>query len=34
VTHFGPGEALAAYFSGRTDVRFGGAQRLITATVI
>jgi methyltransferase (TIGR00027 family) len=33
VTHFGPGEALATYFSGRTDVRLGGAQRLIAATV-
>jgi methyltransferase (TIGR00027 family) len=33
VTHFGPGEALATYFSGRTDVQLGGAQRLIAATV-
>jgi methyltransferase (TIGR00027 family) len=33
VTHFGPGETLATYCSGRTDVRLGGAQRLISATV-
>jgi methyltransferase (TIGR00027 family) len=34
ITHFGPEEAIRAYFPGRGDVRFGGAQRLITATVV
>jgi methyltransferase (TIGR00027 family) len=29
----GPQEALAAYFKGREDVRLGGAQRLVAATV-
>jgi methyltransferase (TIGR00027 family) len=33
VVHFGPEEARSMYFSGRTDVRFGGAQRLIAASV-
>ncbi len=33
VDHFGPDEARATYFPGRDDVRFGGAQRLVTATV-
>jgi methyltransferase (TIGR00027 family) len=33
IEHFGPKEALAAYFPGRQDVRFGGAQRLVTATI-
>lgn len=33
VEHFGPDEALITYFPGRDDVRFGGAQRLIAATV-
>lgn len=33
VTHFGPEEAVQTYFPGRADVRFGGAQRLVIATV-
>jgi len=33
VAHFGPAEAIRTYFAGRTDVRFGGAQRLVVATV-
>ncbi len=33
VTHFGPEEALETYFPGREDVRFGGAQRIVIATV-
>jgi methyltransferase (TIGR00027 family) len=33
IVHFGPDEALATYFKGREDVRFGGAQRLVAATV-
>jgi methyltransferase (TIGR00027 family) len=33
VVHVGPEEALATYFSGRSDIRFGGGQRLIAATV-
>lgn len=33
ISHFGPEEAVRAYFPGRSDVRFGGAQRLIVATV-
>jgi methyltransferase (TIGR00027 family) len=33
VVHFGPQEALDTYFAGRSDVRFGGAQRLVAATV-
>jgi methyltransferase (TIGR00027 family) len=33
VAHFGPDEALQAYFAGRDDIRLHGAQRLIVATV-
>ena len=33
IVHFGPDEARAKYFEGRSDVQFGGAQRLIAATV-
>lgn len=33
IVHFGPEEAIRAYFPGRSDVRFGGAQRLIVGTV-
>jgi methyltransferase (TIGR00027 family) len=33
IGHFGPEEAIRTYFPDRTDVRFGGAQRLILATV-
>jgi methyltransferase (TIGR00027 family) len=33
IVHFGPPEALHAYFAGRDDVRLHGAQRLIVATV-
>jgi len=33
VEHFGPGEAVRTYFPGRGAVRFGGAQRLVVATV-
>ena len=33
IQHFGPAEALAMYFPGRSGVDLGGAQRLITATV-
>jgi O-methyltransferase involved in polyketide biosynthesis len=32
ITHFGPHEARAAYFQGRTDIDIAGAQRLIAAT--
>ncbi|TME07980.1 MAG: class I SAM-dependent methyltransferase [Chloroflexi bacterium] len=34
IMHFGPDEAIRTYFAGRSDVRFGGAQRLIVATVL
>ncbi len=33
IIHFGPDEARATYFPRRSDVRFGGAQRLIVGTV-
>ena len=33
IVHFDPIEARTTYFGGRADVRFGGAQRLIAATV-
>jgi len=33
IEHFGPDEAIRTYFAGRNDVRFGGAQRLVVATV-
>jgi methyltransferase (TIGR00027 family) len=33
IEHVGPDEAIATYFPGRRDVRFGGAQCLATATV-
>jgi methyltransferase (TIGR00027 family) len=33
VEHFGPEEAVNTYFPGRDDVRFGGAQRIVSATV-
>jgi methyltransferase (TIGR00027 family) len=33
IEDFGPEEAVRTYFAGRDDVRFGGAQRLIVATV-
>ena len=33
VEHFGPDEAIRTYFPGRDDVRFGGAQRIVSATV-
>lgn len=33
VEHFGPQEAVNSYFPGRDDVRFGGAQRIVSATV-
>jgi methyltransferase (TIGR00027 family) len=33
IIHFGPDEAIQTYFPGRTDVAFGGAQRLVVATV-
>ena len=33
IAHSGPEEAIRAYFPGRSDVHFRGAQRLITATV-
>ncbi|HET7768846.1 MAG TPA: class I SAM-dependent methyltransferase [Chloroflexota bacterium] len=33
IEHFGPDEAVRTYFAGRDDVRFGGAQRLVGATV-
>jgi hypothetical protein len=33
IAHFGPAEAIRTYFPGRTDIRFGGVQRLIFATV-
>jgi methyltransferase (TIGR00027 family) len=32
IEHFGPDEAVAAYFAGRHDVRFGGAQRIVAAS--
>jgi methyltransferase (TIGR00027 family) len=32
IEHFGPDEAVATYFAGRSDVHLGGAQRLATAT--
>jgi methyltransferase (TIGR00027 family) len=31
---FGPDDARARYFAGRTDVEVGGAERIITATVM
>lgn len=33
IEHVGPDEAVRRYFPGRNDVRFGGAQRLVVATV-
>jgi methyltransferase (TIGR00027 family) len=33
IVHFGPDEAVSTFFPGRADVRFGGGQRLIAATV-
>jgi hypothetical protein len=33
VEHFGPEEAFQTSFTGHHDVRFGGAQRLVVATV-
>ena len=33
IVHFGPEEARSTYFAGRNDVQFGGAQRLLVATV-
>jgi methyltransferase (TIGR00027 family) len=33
IVHFGPEEAHSRYFEGRSDVQFGGAQRVIVATV-
>lgn len=33
ITHFGPEEARDNYFPGRDDVHFGGAQRILIATV-
>ena len=33
VDDFGPDEARTTYFPGRDDVRFGGAQRLVTGTI-
>lgn len=33
IVPFGPDEAIRTYFAGRDDVRFGGAQRLVVATV-
>jgi methyltransferase (TIGR00027 family) len=33
IVHFGPQEALAAWFGGAADVAIAGAQRLIAATV-
>jgi O-methyltransferase involved in polyketide biosynthesis len=33
IEHFGPDEARAAYFPGRDDVQFLGAQRIIGATI-
>ena len=33
IEHFGPEEAIRTYFPRRSDVRFGGAQRLVVATV-
>jgi hypothetical protein len=34
IADFGPQEARATYFQGRTDVEIFGAQRLIAATVL
>ena len=34
IADFGPDEARAVYFQGRTDVEIAGAQRLIAATVM
>ena len=34
IVHFGPEEARSTYFQGRSDVQFGGAQRLLVATVV
>ena len=34
IADFGPEEARAAYFQGRTDIDIAGAQRLIAATVM
>jgi O-methyltransferase involved in polyketide biosynthesis len=34
ITDFGPDEARASYFQGRTDVDIAGAQRLAAATVM
>jgi hypothetical protein len=34
ITDFGPDEARASYFQGRTDIDIAGAQRLIAATVM
>jgi methyltransferase (TIGR00027 family) len=33
IVHIGPDEARDTYFPGREDVRFGGQQRLVVATV-
>jgi len=33
IEHFGPDDARSTYFAGRDDVRFGGAQRIVSATV-
>jgi len=33
IEHFGPDEAAATYFPGHDDIRFGGAQRVVVATV-
>ena len=33
ITHFGPDEAVQTYFPGREDVTFGGAQRVVIASV-
>ena len=33
LTHFGPEEARHTYFADRDDVRFGGAQRIVMASV-
>jgi hypothetical protein len=34
LSDFGPEQAYAAYFQGRTDIDIAGAQRLIAATVM
>ena len=34
IADFGPDEARAAYFQGRTDVDIAGAQRLVAAAVM